>query len=133
MGHRQAVLFLLQVDVGQVQMGVSHAWVGPSRLAVGLDRQVRLALPPVGQAEVVIALRPVRIQLDAAPQSMDGVVKLVKPVVHGPKIDEGPGPQRVQTGHFLEVVGGAGQVVEQEADRRQAIMHVQFRPRLVLR
>src|SRR5438132_3924825 len=60
-----------------VEMGVGHARVDPHRLAVGLDGEVALALALVNDAEVVVALRPGVLDLDAAAQHRHGLVEHV--------------------------------------------------------
>jgi hypothetical protein len=121
---RHAELLLLEVDVGDVVVGVGHARVDARRLAVGRQGHVELFQVAVDDAEVVIALRPARIELDALAQGGDGVVVLLEAVVDGAEVDERPRPGGVEAGDFEEVVGGAVQVVEQKADGRQAV--VQF-------
>src|SRR5262245_56306520 len=65
-----------------------------------------------------------RIELDAAAERRHGLVQLVEQVVDGPEIDVGPRPQRVEAGHFAEMVRGTIKVAQLKADRCQAVMDV---------
>jgi hypothetical protein len=103
---------------------VRHARVQAHGFMIGLDGQVQLLLAAVGKAEVVISFRPMRIELDAAPQDLDGFIHLVEPVVDGAEIDVGPGPQWIEPRHFLEMVSRTGQIVQQEANGRQSVVDV---------
>ena len=55
---------LVQERVGQVEMGVRHAWIEAGRLLVSLDRQIDLLFAPIRQAEVVVPPRAVRVEGD---------------------------------------------------------------------
>jgi hypothetical protein len=51
-------------------------------------------------------------------------IELVHAIVDGAEVDEGARTQRIEPRHFFEMVGGAGEVVEQEADRGDAVVDV---------
>src|SRR5207253_1740676 len=89
-----------------------------------LDGQVRLLLAAINEPEVVEALGPVRVQLDAPAQNRDGVVELVEEIVYGAEVDVGHRPEWVEPRDFLEVVRRAGQVLHLKANGRQAVVNV---------
>src|SRR5262249_35642160 len=101
-----------------------HAWIDARRLAVSLDGQLRLPLAPIRQTEIVVTLRAVRVELNTAAKGLDGVIELLEPIVDGPQVDEGAGPQGIQPGHLPEMMGRTRQITEQETDRRQTIVHI---------
>ncbi len=118
------VLLLLDLQVGQIEVGVGHARVQPDRFAVGLDGQIELALAAVDQAEVVVALDALGIELDAAAQGGDGLIELLQQVEDSPEVDVGAGAERIEPGDFLEMMGGAGHLAELEVHRGQTHVDV---------
>ncbi len=124
MRRRQLVAAHFQVQVCEVIVGVHHARVDAGGFQVCLDRKVRLPHVLVYKAEVVIAFAAVRIKLDAPPQSFDRFFVFFQAVINRSEVDVRAGPQRVQAGHFFEMVSGAVQIVEQETGRGQAVVYV---------
>src|SRR3954465_3741556 len=64
------------------------------------------------------------IQLDSAPQDLDGFIDLVKPIVNSAEIDEGAGPAGVEAGYFPEVIDSILQLTNQEAYGGKSIVNV---------
>ena len=65
-----------------------------------------------------------RIQLNAAAQHLDSFINLIEPIVDRAQIDVRPSAERVEARHFLEVVGSARQVAQQETDGRQTVVDI---------
>src|SRR5260370_1363904 len=76
------------------------------------------------QAQVVIAFRAVGIELYPAAQDLDGFVDLIEAIVDRPKVNVRSGPQRIEPGHFLEMVGSTRQIVNQKTDGCQPIVNI---------
>src|SRR5207249_418425 len=77
---------------------------------------------------------PARIELDTATQDLDRLIDHFEAVVNSPEIDVRPSPQRIQARNLPKMMGRALQIVEQETNGCQAVMHVRsvrFQPQRV--
>ena len=73
-------------------MRIGKTGIDACGFTVSLDGKLRLPFLAINQAEIVVAFRPVNVELDATSQNGNGIIQLVQPIVNSTKVDVGPGP-----------------------------------------
>ncbi len=105
-------------------MGVGHARVEADRFAVSLHGQIELTLTAINQAEIVITLDALGIELNAAAQGGDGIIEFLQEIEDGSQIDVSAGAERIEARDLAEVMGGAGYLAELEIYSGQTHVNV---------